>query len=127
MILIATIQQASLTDAPPSSAIGAASDWISALLFGPLATALAVIAIAWVGFAMLSGRIDVRRGVAVIFACFLLFGARGVADGLRSAATNDTVAAVAEAPPPPVFPSASKRPPNGNAFDPYAGAAVPQR
>ena len=75
MMVTATIHLANLTDPPPTSAITSATSWASDLLFGPLATAIAVIAIAWIGFAMLSGRIDLRRGLCVILGCFLLFGA----------------------------------------------------
>jgi type IV secretory pathway VirB2 component (pilin) len=89
MTIVATIRQASLTDPPPGSAITSAASWITDLLFGPLAIAVAVIAVAWVGFAMLSGRIEIRRGLAVVIGCFILFGARGIADGLRSTATSN--------------------------------------
>jgi type IV secretory pathway VirB2 component (pilin) len=124
MMFAAAIQQASLADPPPASAIGAATGWIGDLLFGPLATSIAIVAIAWIGFAMLSGQIDIRRGLAVVFGCFLLFGAWGIADGLRSSATVQSGSTAAAAPPPPTYlaPPASAN--NTNAFDPYAGAAV---
>ncbi len=123
-MIAAVIQQASLADAPPTGAIGASASWVSGLLFGPLATTIAVIAIAWLGFSMLSGRIDIRRGLAVVFGCFLLFGARGIADGLRSSAVNEVVPPAASGPPPPNFakPQPVANTPNG--YDPYAGAAV---
>ena len=124
MIIVTLFVQASLADPPPTSAIGSATSWISNLLLGPLATAIAVIAIAWIGLAMLSGRIDIRRGLSVVFGCFLLFGAKGIADGLRSAAGSEVVPATASAPPPPVYakPPAAMNVPSG--YDPYAGAAV---
>jgi type IV secretion system protein VirB2 len=123
-MILASVRQASLTDPPPASAITSAMSWVSDLLFGPLATAIAVIAIAWIGFAMLSGRIDIRRGLSLVFGCFLLFGARGITDGLRSSAIPDSAATTASAPPPPVYanPPPSSNIPNG--YDPYAGAAV---
>ena len=122
--MIAGVIQANLSDAPPASAIDAASAWISDLLFGPLANVIAVIAVAWIGFAMLSGRIDIRRGLSVIFGCFLLFGARGIADGLRSSAIGEAVSVANSVPPPPAFaqPPAQATIPSG--YDPYAGAAV---
>jgi type IV secretory pathway VirB2 component (pilin) len=124
MILVAIIQQASLSDPPPESTITAATAWMSSLLFGPLAMSIAVIATAWVGLAMLSGRVDIRRGLAVILGCFLLFGARGISDGLRSVAVDHTGNPIAAVPPPPTYPVASQPANNTNAFDPYAGAAV---
>lgn len=124
MIAVINIQQLSLADPPPASAITSAASWVSDLLFGPLTMTVAVIAIAWVGFAMLSGRIDVRRGLSVVFGCFLLFGAKGVADGLRSSAFDETGPVTASVPPPPTFakPIPTTNTPNG--YDPYAGAAV---
>ena len=122
--MIIAVIQASLTDPGPASAITSATNWVSDLLFGPLSTVIAVIAIAWIGLAMLSGRIDIRRGFSVVFGCFLLFGAKGIADGLRSAAGSEVVPATASAPPPPVY---AKPPPATNVpsgYDPYAGAAV---
>lgn len=123
-MITAVIQQASLVDSPPTGVISAAASWVSDLLFGPLATTIAIIAIAWVGFAMLSGRIEIRRGLGVVFGCFLLFGARGIADGLRSSAISDSSPIVAGAPPPPVFGIAAPAANTPNGYDPYAGAAV---
>lgn len=123
-MIIAVIPQGSLSDAPPASAISTAADWVSNLLFGPLATAIAAIAIASIGLALMSGRIDLRRGLSVLIGCFLLFGARGLADGLRSAATDNEKFMVSTAPPPPSFPNPTPSSSNTNAFDPYAGAAV---
>ena len=124
-MIVVAIPQASLTDAPPASAIASAANWVNDLLFGPLATVIAVIAIAWIGFAMLSGRVDVRRGLSVVLGCFLLFGARGIADGLRSSAVSDGARTASAVPPPPVYPAAPPAAANNtNAFDPYAGAAV---
>lgn len=123
-MMFAFLQQANLADPPPVSAIGAATSWVSDLLFGPLATAIAVIAIAGIGLAMLSGRIDIRRGLSVVLGCFLLFGARGIAEGLRSTALSNNVPANTSVPLPPVYakPAPSAGAPTG--YDPYAGAAV---
>ncbi len=124
MISTPAIQQASLTDPPPTSAIGSATSWISDLLFGPLATAIAVIAIAWIGLAMLSGRIDIRRGLSALLGCFLLFGAHGVATGLHSAATSQRMPSAASVPPPPLYAQPSPSANTVGSYDPYAGAAV---
>jgi type IV secretory pathway VirB2 component (pilin) len=118
------IPQGSLSDAPPVSAISTAANWVSNLLFGPLATAIAVVAIASIGLALMSGRIDLRRGLSVLIGCFLLFGARGLTDGLRSAAMDNEKSVVSTAPPPPTFSNPKPSSSNTNAFDPYAGAAV---
>jgi type IV secretory pathway VirB2 component (pilin) len=78
MIIAAIAYQPSLTDPPSTGVLASAATWVTDLLFGPLATTIAVIAVAWVGFAMLSGRLDIKRGLSVVFGCFLLFGARGM-------------------------------------------------
>ena len=124
MIVAAFTTQASLTDLPPTSAIASASGWVSDVLFGPLATGIAVIAIAWIGFAMLSGRIDLRRGLSVVLGCFLLFGARGIVDGLRLEASSESTSVAGRTPPPPEFAHPKPAANTSNAFDPYAGAAV---
>jgi type IV secretory pathway VirB2 component (pilin) len=127
MMIVATIQQPGFSEPASTSAIAATSGWIIDLLFGPLATVIAVLAIAWVGFAMLAGRVDIRRGLSVVLGCFLFFGAKVITDGLMLSAANDGAFAAAKAPPKPV--SAQAPPLNGppNGFDPYAGAAAPQR
>ena len=111
-------------DGPTVGALPNAVNWVSDLLFGPLATAIAVIAIACVGFSMLLGRINVRRGLSVVLGCFLLFGARATADGMRSIAGNDSLQSMSVSPPPTVYPSAPLPGNNSNAFDPYAGTAI---
>jgi type IV secretion system protein VirB2 len=62
--------------------------WLQGTLLGTLATAVALIAVASVGFLLLSGRIDVRRGAQVIFGCFVLFGASTIAAGIVGIAEN---------------------------------------
>lgn len=123
MMFAVSLQQASLSDPPPASVIASAANWVSGLLFGPLATAIAVIAIAWVGLAMLSGRIEIRRGASVVLGCFLLFGAKGIADGFRSGMSNDNVPSIANMTPPVTAPIAVQ-PDAASTYDPYAGASV---
>src|SRR3546814_8122909 len=77
----------SLTDPPGSSVIASGVAWVEGAALGSVATAIAIIAVAAIGLLMLSGRLDLRRGITVIFGCFLLFGASGIAaalTGLRS-------------------------------------------
>lgn len=60
--------------------------WLQGTLLGTVATVVAVIAIASVGFMMLAGRINWRHGAVVILGCFILFGAASIVAGIRSAA-----------------------------------------
>jgi type IV secretion system protein VirB2 len=73
-------------DPAGSSALVAALDWVQGTLLGNLATTAAVIAVAAVGFLMLTGRMDWRRGLTVVFGCFIIFGAAAIVAGIRSAA-----------------------------------------
>jgi type IV secretion system protein VirB2 len=73
-------------DPAGSSPLIAALDWVQGTLLGNLATSAAVIAVAVVGFLMLTGRIDWRRGLTVVVGCFVVFGAVSIVAGIRSLA-----------------------------------------
>ena len=75
----------SLDPAGSNVVLGAVS-WIQGTLRGNVATAAAVIAVAVVGFTMLTGRMNWRHGAMVIFGCFVLFGATVIVGGIRSVA-----------------------------------------
>jgi type IV secretion system protein VirB2 len=79
--------QALPTDPQGSGVIVNAMRWLQGTLLGSVATAAAVIAIAAVGFLMLSGRINWRYGAIVILGCFVLFGAASIVAGIQSSAT----------------------------------------
>jgi type IV secretory pathway VirB2 component (pilin) len=73
-------------DPAGSSPLIAALDWIQGTLQGHLATSAAVIAVAVVGFMMLTGRVEWRRGVVVVIGCFVIFGAAAIVAGIRTLA-----------------------------------------
>jgi type IV secretion system protein VirB2 len=73
-------------DPAGSSPILAALNWIQGTLLGNVATTAAVIAIAAVGFLMLTGRIEWKRGLVVIIGAFIIFGAVTIVAGIRSLA-----------------------------------------
>lgn len=75
-------------DPSGSSPILAALTWVQGTLLGNVATTAAVIAVAVVGFMMLAGRIEWRRGLTVIVGCFVIFGAAAIVAGIRAAATG---------------------------------------
>lgn len=119
-----------LTDPPGSSPLVAAVEWLQHTLLGTIATTVAVIAVAWVGMLMLTGRVNLRHGVTVILGCFLLFGASSIAAGIRSAtagAGEPVDYAVQATPPPPPSPALAGPPAPDPGYDPYAGASVPRR
>jgi type IV secretory pathway VirB2 component (pilin) len=127
----------SLASPPGSSPILAAVLWVQGVLLGTVATVIATIAIAALGFMMLSGRLPVRRGMVAILGCFILFGASSLANSIRSGLADMGGAAEpvpisyappAPAPPRPAPPPAPQpRAPQPPAADPFAGAAVPAR
>jgi type IV secretory pathway VirB2 component (pilin) len=55
-------------------------------LLGNLATTAAVIAVAVVGYMMLTGRMEWRRGLMVVVGAFIIFGAVSIVAGIRSLA-----------------------------------------
>ena len=69
-----------------SSPISNALDWIQGTLMGKVATTVAVIAVAAVGFMMLTGRMNWRFGATVIVGCFILFGAATIVGGIQAVA-----------------------------------------
>lgn len=76
----------SYADPQGSGVIVSAVSWLQGTLLGTVATIVAVIAVAAVGFGMLTGRINWRHGSVVILGCFILFGAASIVGGIRAAA-----------------------------------------
>jgi type IV secretory pathway VirB2 component (pilin) len=75
-------------DPQGSSVIINAANWLQGTLLGTFATVVAVIAVASVGFMMLTGRINWRHGAIVILGCFILFGAASIVAGIRASASG---------------------------------------
>ncbi len=69
-----------------SSPILGAITWIQDTLLGQVATAVAVIAVAAVGFMMLTGRLNWKYGATVIIGVFILFGASTIVAGIQAVA-----------------------------------------
>ena len=79
--------QDSFSDPAGSGVIVSAIGWLEGTLLGTVATVVAVIAVATVGFMMLTGRVNWRHGITVILGCFVVFGASSIVAGIHSAAT----------------------------------------
>lgn len=73
-------------DPQGSGVIVNAVQWVQGTLLGTVATTVAVIAVAAVGFMMLTGRMNWRYGTMVILGCFVLFGAAAIVGGIQNAA-----------------------------------------
>ena len=91
LALLAALPQAALAQVQGANPQGsgpvvAALAWLQGTLLGNVATAVAVMAVAAVGFMMLTGRMNWRFGATVIIGCFILFGAGAIVSGIQSAA-----------------------------------------
>lgn len=86
--LLAVSSAAFAQDPQGSGPIVAALSWLQGTLLGNVATAVAVMAVAAVGFMMLTGRMNWRFGTTVIVGCFVLFGATAIVSGIRVAAVG---------------------------------------
>lgn len=73
-------------DPQGSSPLLAALQWVQGTLLGNLATSAAVIAVAVVGYMMLTGRLEWRRGLMVVVGAFIIFGAVSIVAGIRQLA-----------------------------------------
>lgn len=99
-----------------------AVQWVEALLLGRVATAIAAISIAFIGYNMMAGRLAAKDALRIIAGCFILFGSPLIARGLIEAAQGSNEAA------PPAFADDSpplptpRIPPDrsANPFDPYS-------
>ena len=85
-ITSASAQAQDLADPAGSGPIVSAVHWLQGTLLGTIATTVAVIAVASVGFLMLTGRINWRYGATVILGCFILFGAASIVGGIQATA-----------------------------------------
>lgn len=73
-------------DPEGSGVIVNAMQWMQGTLLGTVATTVAVLAVAGVGFLMLTGRMNWRFGATVVMGCFILFGAATIVGGIQAAA-----------------------------------------
>ena len=119
MPLVADIQ-------PDGNAISGTLVWLDSLLLGKTGTSLAVVAVAFVGFRIMSGELPIRHGIRVIIGAFILFGSPLLARSLLGLASSNEAPVPAPleiAPPLPVL--TPRAPVATTPFDPYAGASVP--
>jgi len=110
----------SLFSSPMEPVFQGILDWVNDALTGDLTTALCVVAVAFVGLVMTTGRLAVRDAARVVLGCFVLLGAPVIAaDILR--ATEGTSAIVPRPSYYEMHDSIRLSPPD---YDPYAGASL---
>jgi type IV secretion system protein VirB2 len=86
LLFMPTTAFAQSNDPQGSGPLVAALGWLQGTLLGNVATAVAVIAVAMVGFMMLTGRMNWRFGATVIVGCFILFGSSAIVSGIQATA-----------------------------------------
>jgi type IV secretion system protein VirB2 len=85
---VQALAQDSFSDPAGSGPIVNAVGWLQGTLLGTVATVVAVIAVASVGFMMLTGRMNWRYGATVILGCFILFGAASIVGGIQASTSG---------------------------------------
>jgi type IV secretion system protein VirB2 len=86
LALTPSVAFAQTADPAGSGPINNALLWLQGTLLGTVATTIAVMAVAAIGFMMLTGRMNWRFGATVIIGVFILFGATTIVAGIQSAA-----------------------------------------
>ncbi|WP_230482644.1 TrbC/VirB2 family protein [Sphingomonas sp. Leaf21] len=105
-----------------SESIVSAVVWIEHMITGSLATLVATIAVGTAGLAIMMGRLPVRRGAEIVLGIFVVFGAPAIARGISALPMPERAEMSLPASNPPIV----VRAPPMAAYDPYAGASVPQ-
>lgn len=70
-------------DPQGSGPIVSALAWLQSTLLGSIATTAAIIAVAAIGFMMLTGRLNWRFGATVVVGVFVIFGAGSIVTGIQ--------------------------------------------
>lgn len=114
----------SLFEAPEPSVIGAATEWCLSLVSGPLVTAIATVAVAGIGFAMLAGRMPMCRAVSAVIGIFIMAGASAVTIDKAPYETSRANISISPSPQTGQAGQGQMSAPPAQ-IDPYAGASVP--
>ncbi|MEM9501077.1 MAG: TrbC/VirB2 family protein [Pseudomonadota bacterium] len=105
------------------SPIALSAEWINSVLLGPVAIGLCVLAVAFIGVRMLSGRLPLRAGLRTLLGCFILLGAPVIAAGLIGGMEQRRTP-IAVAPPIQVETEEVRGELPPAEYDPYAGASL---
>ncbi|WP_448659152.1 TrbC/VirB2 family protein [Sphingomonas sp. CJ99] len=112
-----------MTPSGGTQSILAAAQWVEVAMLGSVATVVAIIAVAALGLALLSGRIDLRRAGWTLLGCFIVFGASTIAGALLGGSNRPSLSAAKPSQyiEPHVMIIQKQRP----TYDPHAGASMP--
>ena len=86
LLLPGSAMAQSAADPQGSGPIVSALTWLQSTLLGTVATSIAVMAVAAIGYMMLTGRMNWRFGATVIIGLFILFGATSIVAGIQGVA-----------------------------------------
>jgi type IV secretion system protein VirB2 len=115
--------QQSLFEAGGGTPMVESARWIEGVMLGEIALGVCVIAVAFIGALMLTGRLPLREGARVVVGCFVLLGAPVIAAGFVEGGSE--LIETRALPLPVVIQIENLRtdlqPAN---FDPYAGASL---
>lgn len=115
--------QQSLFEASGGAPMVESTRWIEIVMLGEIALGVCVIAVAFIGALMLTGRLPLRQGGRIVVGCFVLLGVPVIAAGFIGGGSGLGEASVTS--PPVVVPIEKSRPELPPAdFDPYAGASL---
>jgi type IV secretion system protein VirB2 len=80
-----TVLSPSLAFAQDAAPIQGALDWLIGLLQGAIARSVAIVAVCFLGFLAMTGRLAWGLAGSIIIGIALVFGATSLVDSLRSA------------------------------------------
>lgn len=84
LMALPVLVMASAAHAQSDSPILDAVNWMHDTLLGTVATVVASVAVAAVGFMMLTGRMNWKYGATVILGVFIIFGASTIVGSIQS-------------------------------------------
>ena len=85
--------QQSLFESDGGAPMVESSRWIEGVVLGEIALGICVIAVAFIGALLLTGRLPLREGGRILVRCFVLLGAPVIAAGMLEISTSPFTAA----------------------------------
>ncbi|QDH34043.1 TrbC/VirB2 family protein [Porphyrobacter sp. YT40] len=79
---MALVVQQSLLEAGGGAPMVESARWIESVMLGEIALGVCIIAVAFIGALMLTGRLPLREGAQIVVGCFVLLGAPVIAAGM---------------------------------------------
>lgn len=112
--------QRSLFESGGGTPVVESARWIEAVMLGEIALGVCIIAVAFIGALMLTGRLPLRDGARVVVGCFVLLGAPVIAAGFAELPNNG---AEKSSPPPVINEDYAGKERNlpHTSYDPYSG------